>query len=296
MKTKIGAPFIFLVVAIVVVAAGTIGYVEYRNAGIQKQFAETAAVLASMNSNISVLNDSVGTLASQDQNIVSKLDSTKLESLAVIDQISRVSATVSSIDKLSKTDEELLQKYSKVYFLNEHYIPPSLSIIESQYVYDKSRSYQIHAQVLPHLVKMIDAAKQSGKNILVASSYRSFGSQTALKQSYKVTYGAGTANTFSADQGYSEHQLGTTVDFTTPTLAANFEAFENTAEYTWLKEHAHEYGFTLSYPQNNAYYKYEPWHWRYVGVDLASRLHREGKYFYDYDQRAINDYLLTIFD
>ncbi len=296
MKTKIGAPFIILVVAIVAVAAGIIGYVEYRNAGIQKQFAETAGALASMNTSISILNDSISTLANQDQNFVQKLDSNQLDNSAVLDQINKVSATVSSIDKLSKTDPQLLQKYSKVYFLNEHYVPASLSVIEPQYVYDKARSYQIHAQVLPHLVKMIDAARSAGKNILVASSYRSFGTQTALKQNYKVTYGAGTANSFSADQGYSEHQLGTTVDLTTPLLGATFDAFDGTAEFAWLKEHAHEYGFILSYPQSNTYYKYEPWHWRYVGVDLASRLHREGKYFYDYDQRTINDYLLTIFD
>jgi hypothetical protein len=52
----------------------------------------------------------------------------------------------------------------------------------------------------------------------------------------------------------------------------------------------------LSYPKNNKYYIYEPWHWRYVGVSLATWLHDNGKYLYDVDQREIDEYLLTIFD
>jgi D-alanyl-D-alanine carboxypeptidase len=111
-----------------------------------------------------------------------------------------------------------------------------------------------------------------------------------------VTYGAGTANQFSADQGYSEHQLGTTVDFTTSSVGATFSGFEDTESYRWLRDEAHRYGFVLSYPPNNSYYQFEPWHWRFVGVDLAQDLHQDDTYFYDLDQREINEYLITLFD
>ena len=110
-----------------------------------------------------------------------------------------------------------------------------------------------------------------------------------------MTYGSG-ANAFSADQGYSEHQLGTTIDFTTDAIGSSFSGFEDTASFEWLMENAHRYGFILSYPDNNAYYQYEPWHWRFVGVDLARDLHRDEKGFYDLDQREIDTYLIKLFD
>jgi D-alanyl-D-alanine carboxypeptidase len=142
----------------------------------------------------------------------------------------------------------------------------------------------------------MDDAKKENMNLLVISAYRSFETQGDIKAVNKVKYGAKTANQFSAEQGFSEHQLGTTVDFTTPSNNTNFLKFEATKEYQWLKNNAHKYGFILSYPKGNAYYAYEPWHWRFVGVALATKLHTEGKYFYDYDQRVIDVYQTSIFD
>ena len=100
------------------------------------------------------------------------------------------------LKKLSTTDPELLKKYSKVYFLNEHYVPISLTDIDLSYRSIKSINYQIESDVWPHLKQMIDAGNASGVNILALSAYRSFGTQAALKNAYKVTYGKGTANQF----------------------------------------------------------------------------------------------------
>jgi len=211
------------------------------------------------------------------------------------DQIKDIAGTVGDLDKLSKTDEELLQKYSKVYFLNEHYIPEKIVEIEKPYLYNEALTKSIHGKVEPYLNDMLDDALADGVKIWVVSSYRSFYEQASLKGSYTVTYGSG-ANTFSADQGYSEHQLGTTLDFTTEGLGGGLNGFEGTPAFTWLSENGHKYGFTLSYPKNNAYYVYEPWHWRFVGEDLAEDLHEKGQYFYDWDQRAIDQYLIKIFD
>lgn len=198
--------------------------------------------------------------------------------------------------KLAETDKQLLAKYSKVYFLNENYSPVKLADIEAKYTLpSEDKTMQFLEPAYPHLEKLLEDAEEDGIQLRVASAYRSFREQAALKSSYKVIYGSG-ANTFSADQGYSEHQLGTTVDFTTPTLVGAVPAFGNSAAYAWLLENGHKYGFILSYPKSNTYYIYEPWHWRFVGIDLARDLHRSDKNFYDLDQRDIDEYLLKIFD
>ena len=209
-------------------------------------------------------------------------------------QIERIAGTVGTLEKLSQTDEELLKKYSKVYFLNENYIPARLTEIDKLYLNKEATNIQIHADVWPKLERLLMAARGDGINLLVASGYRSFATQSSLKTNYKVLYGSG-ANAFSADQGYSEHQLGTAVDFTTPTSGLALLQVGDPA-YKWLLENAHDYGFILSYPPNNSYYKFEPWHWRYVGVDLAEDLHGDGKHFYDLDQREIDEYLIQLFD
>ena len=111
-----------------------------------------------------------------------------------------------------------------------------------------------------------------------------------------MTYGAGTANSFSADQGYSEHQLGTTVDMITSGLGGVLDGFDTTKAYQWMLSNAYKYGFILSYPKNNNYYVYEPWHWRFVGIKFAKYLHDQKLNFYDLEQRTIDSYLVSIFD
>ncbi len=212
--------------------------------------------------------------------------------------ISNIAGTVGTLEKLSKTDKELLQKYSKIYFLNDNYVPMSLATMDTKYVYDKTKTLQFHTMALPYLERMLNDANNSNASISmkIVSAYRSFGTQSSLKKDYLTTYGSG-ANQFSADQGYSEHQLGTATDIGTDTLKTQLSVdFGSSLAYTWLSDNAYKYGFILSYPKNNTYYKYEPWHWRFVGVGLATKLHNEGKSFSDMEQRDIDTYLAYIFD
>ncbi len=211
-------------------------------------------------------------------------------------QVGTISGTVDILEKLKDTDREILQKYSKVFFLSEHYAPARLSRIEAEYTYDPARPEKISAQVLPFLEKMLNAANNDKVGLFVKSAYRSFEEQKALKSAYSITYGAGTANAFSADQGYSEHQLGTTMDIVGSRTTGLTEAFDKTPGYQWLVDNAYKYGFVISYPKSNAYYVYEPWHWRFVGVALADYLHDHTKYFYDLEQREIDEYLPDLFD
>ncbi len=232
----------------------------------------------------------------QNASIAKNLEEEKANSSLFQSQIQSITSTVNTLDKLSKTDEKLLQKYSKVYFLNENYTPENLVLVDPIYLFTKDKTTQILAGVWPHLKALLDYATSSKIDLQVVSGYRSFGTQANLKSNYKVTYGAGTANKFSADQGYSEHQLGTTIDFTDKSTGANLVGFEKTESYKWLLDNAHKYGFTLSYPEENTYYQFEPWHFRYVGVELATRLHNEKKPFYELDQREIDSYLVNLFD
>lgn len=284
---------------ILVVAAGFLGYRLYSlqgaHATLTAAHERASAELASTTETLALATERIAELEGNLDETEDELKDEKDRNEEFEDQIEEIAGTVSDLDKLSKTDEELLQKYSKVYFLNEHYIPSDLSEIEATYVYDESRTFQLHSKVMPFFEEMVEDAKADGIDLWVGSAYRSFEYQSQLKGAYTVTYGSG-ANAFSADQGFSEHQLGTTVDFTTTGLGGGLNGFGSTPAYTWLTENAHKYGFTLSYPPNNTFYVYEPWHWRFVGTELAEDLKDDGKYFYDLSQREIDQYLLHIFD
>ncbi|MFA5022760.1 MAG: D-alanyl-D-alanine carboxypeptidase family protein [Candidatus Paceibacterota bacterium] len=222
------------------------------------------------------------------------LQTEQAKTTAFASQLNGLAGTVGTLDKLSKTDKELLQKYSKVYFLNEHYLPSNFATITPVYLFNPKRSEQVHANIWPYLERLLVTASSSNVKLDVVSAYRSFAEQKSLKSKYLVSYGSG-ANKFSADQGYSEHQLGTTLDFSTATGVLS-TSFDKTAQFAWLLANAYKYGFTLSYPKGNDYYQYEPWHWRFVGVALATKLHNEDKHFYDLSQRTIDQYLVNIFD
>lgn len=211
------------------------------------------------------------------------------------EQIKDITGTVGVLDKLARTDPELLQKYSKVFFLNEHYTPSELKDIPDELVYNESRDHYIHGKVLPFLEEMVEDAKDDEIDLWVVSAYRSYDEQAVLKGHYTVQFGSG-ANTFSADQGYSEHQLGTTVDFTTTGLGGGLAGFGSTKAYTWLLDNAHKYGFALSYPEGNQFYVFEPWHWRFVGTELADDLYDSEQFFYDLSQRDIDEYLANFFE
>jgi LAS superfamily LD-carboxypeptidase LdcB len=206
--------------------------------------------------------------------------------------LSDVATDVQKQKKLALIDPELLQKYSNVYFLNENYVPSSLNPIPDRHTL---KSEQIHAKVLPFLQDLLQDAAEDGVELKIASAYRSFDRQAQLKQQYTTIYGEG-ANQFSADQGYSEHQLGTTVDFVSPGSNYSLDGFENTTAYQWLQDNAYKYGFVLSYPPDNQFYVFEPWHWRFVGTELADDLNDENAFLYDIDQRDIQQYRLNLFD
>jgi len=295
-------------VAFVVVAIGGLVYYGFTKISVlSEEISSLESKLATQDADFLVevekTNQSLAELRLKTSGLSSTLTSTQQNIDAVRTQVGGVEQTVGSISgtvgtlqKLSQIDPELLIKYSKVYFLNENYKPTHLTEIPKDYLYREDESEQFLTEAWPYLKALMDTAKSNGIDLYVSSAYRSFAEQQSLKSQYKVVYGAGTANTFSADQGYSEHQLGTTVDFITTGLGGSLDGFGGTNAYNWLISNAHRFGFELSYPKGNDYYVYEPWHWRFVGVKLSTDLHNNNKSFYDLDQREIDAYTVNIFD
>ena len=255
-----------------------------------------------LSSTTNALNQNLGDLRNQTAGISGTLMTTQeninqvKNKVGGVEQVvGTISGTVGTLEKLSRSDPQLLKKYSKVYFLNENYNPASLAPIPNEYLYSDTFPMQLNAQALPYLISLISTAKSEGITIFVKSGYRSFLDQKSLKTAYSVQYGAGTANAFSADQGYSEHQLGTTIDFISTGQNGNLAGFDKTVAFGWLQANAYRFGFVLSYPKGNKYYMYEAWHWRFVGVDLALYLHSKNLNFYNLDQREIDKYLVNMF-
>jgi LAS superfamily LD-carboxypeptidase LdcB len=124
--------------------------------------------------------------------------------------------------------------------------------------------------------KMTQQATKEGLTIKVSSGFRSYESQKATLQA-EIDKGNPNALIAVAKAGYSEHQLGTALDITGQSIKylSASDSFEKTAEAQWIEKNASDYGFIESYPQgkeNITGYQYEPWHYRYVGVDNAKEI------------------------
>lgn len=130
--------------------------------------------------------------------------------------------------------------------------------------------------VYEDLSAMRAAATASGVRLIVLSAYRSYARQTATFDYWVSVSGYERALNASARPGHSEHQLGTTVDFGDGTAAPwEYADWALTPEGTWLREHADEFGFVMSYPAGSSAvtcYVYEPWHYRWVGSDVAAKV------------------------
>lgn len=254
----------------------------------QSALAVASTTIASLRNDLEQVREDLEDLADDYRNEQNKNEEFE-------DQIRDLAGTLGDLKRLEEIDEELLAKYSKVYFLNENYIPSRIKQINEDFILPGKSDQYFHAEAIKFLEDMIERAERDGHDLKVVSAYRSFDEQREVKNGHTTVFGSG-ANAFSADQGYSEHQLGTTVDLTTPAVGGTYTSFGDTEAFAWLQENAWRYGFILSYPEGNEFYVYEPWHWRFVGRDLARHLNRSDETFYTMDQREINEYLLELFD
>lgn len=194
---------------------------------------------------------------------------------------------IPACDQRIPTDD-LFTIVTLVFGLSREYAPADLVDLNDYLPYRVTQGYptQLRQIAVQPLVQIIADMEAAGLHPQVLSGYRSYSAQAIAWAKWNESH-PDSAAIVSAPPGHSEHQLGTTVDFGSPELPdivgeedIEFHTyFYMTREGQWLLDHAHEYGFTLSYPreafETTGFY-YEPWHYRYVGVEMATQLREAG--------------------
>lgn len=157
------------------------------------------------------------------------------------------------------------------------YAPPDLVRVVDVGVPGRGKVRQV---IAADLVAMSEAAAAAGAPIGIQSAYRSYDEQKQVFAYWVSVHGYERALQLSARPGHSEHQLGITIDVRSDppedTLSGSWGA---TPAGTWMRRHAWEYGFVMSYPKgrmSRTCYDYEPWHFRYVGRELAAEIRASG--------------------
>lgn len=172
-----------------------------------------------------------------------------------------------------QSDEELLLLVNKANHLSKDYHPDDLVEINSNYA-SGNKVYYLRKIITQDLKEMFSAAGSENIILKIVSAYRSYEDQKNVFAQWEKALGEEEAKKVSALAGASQHQLGTTVD-----LNSLEYSFGNTKEGKWLADNAYKYGFIMSYPEGQEEltgYKYEPWHFRYIGKDASLLVY---KYF-----------------
>ena len=129
------------------------------------------------------------------------------------------------------------------------------------------------------LEAMYAEASAAGVPFTITSAFRGYALQTSLFESYAARDGVAAAETYSARPGHSEHQTGLAVDLDDGSGCAFESCFGETATGQWLRANAHRFGFILRYDDGEqpvVGFIYEPWHFRYVGAEVAGDMHARG--------------------
>lgn len=147
---------------------------------------------------------------------------------------------------------------------------PKLGTIEGQ---------QLDARVIDAMKSFAAAARAQGLSVYLSSGYRSYDEQNYLYKRKVAQYGEAEAAKIVAPPGTSEHQTGLACDITDKYYQSKDSSLENTALYQWMSQHCQEYGFIVRYPKDKEDVTgiiYEPWHFRYVGVEAATYIMSKG--------------------
>lgn len=185
-----------------------------------------------------------------------------------------------SNEDASKIDV-LVNKYHK---LDENYEPSDLTIIDSKYA---SGTQKLRKEAQIKFEEMASDMAKENLKIYAGSTYRSFTYQKGLYDRYVKKDGFAAAETYSARSGYSEHQLGLAVDI----VGGKWDYLsEKDKEYNYLIKNSYKYGFILRYPRGSEYitgYMFEDWHFRYLGIELATKVFNSGLTYDEYIARGM---------
>ena len=185
-----------------------------------------------------------------------------------------------SNEDASKIDV-LVNKYHK---LDENYEPSDLTIIDSKYA---SGTQKLRKEAQIKFEEMASDMAKENLKIYAGSTYRSYTYQKGLYDRYVKKDGFAAAETYSARSGYSAHQLGLAVDI----VNGKWDYLsENDKEYDYLVKNSYKYGFILRYPRGSEYitgYMFEDWHFRYLGIELATKVFNSGLTYDEYIARGM---------
>jgi len=160
------------------------------------------------------------------------------------------------------------------------YIPPDLVDLRADI--PNPYGYPLRQEAADALASMADAATaEIGQQLVAQSGYRAYDIQETVYNRYVAQLGVAGADLTSARPGYSEHQTGMAIDILATGSGCSLDGpcFGETTAGQWLAANAYRFGYLLSYPADKTAvtgYEYEPWHFRYIGVDLATEMHNEG--------------------
>lgn len=178
------------------------------------------------------------------------------------------------------------------------YEPSDLTVLQVPLRLNASEmQMKIRKVAATDLTQLFTDAKSSGLQLQFGSGYRSAAYQKVLYDGYVSSMGKAEADRSSARPGHSEHQTGLTLDFTRIDAKCHLETcFADTNEGKWLAENAYKYGFILRYTSDKEQvtgYMFEPWHYRYVGRELAAEMHTTGVKTLEefFDTGAAPDYI-----
>ena len=171
----------------------------------------------------------------------------------------------------------LVNKYSR---LASDYVPDDLVTVEPAY----SNGGKLKSEVNDAFCDLVETLwAETGLHLVNVSPYRSYSLQSSLYARYSARDGAAVADRYSAHAGYSEHQTGLALDVSVP--GGTLNGFKKSKQFEWMRDNAHRFGFILRYGEGMEYitgYKFEPWHYRYVGTEAAAFIYENGLTFEEY--------------
>ena len=181
--------------------------------------------------------------------------------------------------KTDTTPDSITVLVNKSYPLSKDYVPEDLTVPDIPFhepEFDEKK--QLRAVAADAIEKLFAAAEESGLSLYGVSGYRSYERQNEIYTNNLRTKGISHTQQYSAKPGYSEHQTGLAMDISTASIHYSLDdRFSDTPEGEWISKNAHLYGFIVRYPEDKSFiteYAYEPWHIRYVGVELATLLYK----------------------
>lgn len=166
--------------------------------------------------------------------------------------------------------------------LPSSYVPANLAVPKiALSEVASSENMLLRQEAAAAIEKLVSAAGNDGMKLMLVSGYRSYSTQQSVYSGYVSSQGKDYADATSAQPGHSEHQTGLAVDLGAQSGQCQLKAcFGDTPEGKWLAANAYKYGFIIRYQKDKSNltgYAYEPWHIRYVGVDLATAINKTGQ-------------------